>query len=153
MDTLEDIAPLAAGVAIRDKTIGVRGVAIADFLNIVLRFPAVGDLLTSGKLDAASLVLSSPNAIAPFIAAGCGKPLDPKYEALAAALSADEQLDLLIAIFKFTMPGGAVPFVQKLIDFASIMSGKPLPPLSELLAKLKTMGAASLATSPSASTS
>lgn len=101
------------------------GISAAGIGYLLLMFPELR-MLMSGvelKLNVDQIIMMAPNAIAAIIANGCGytpgvteesKEQYQKAEAKAASLNAGAQVDVIDAILKITMPGGAGPFVEKL---------------------------------------
>ncbi len=119
MASLLDIAPAGRAVPVRGTDVAVTGVSAAGLATLLRRFPALLAALSGGNLSAESLAEAAPEALAAVIAAGTGSPGDAKAEAVAAGLSASEQLDLLSAIISETMPGGVEDFVARLERLAN----------------------------------
>lgn len=116
MVSLLDIAPATETVSVAGKDIPVFAISAKSVASIMRRFPEVAMLL-SGKaemVDTNSFYDLAPNAIAAVIAAGVGSPDSKEFEEKAATLSLDQQLDLLEAILRLTIPGGLRPFAEKL---------------------------------------
>lgn len=101
---------------------GVSSAGVAFLLTV---FPELKKLMTGMelKLGFDEIVALAPNAIAAIIANGCGYTPGASAESLeqyklaeakAASLNVGSQIDIIDAILKITMPGGAGPFVEKL---------------------------------------
>ena len=120
MTGLADIVP--ASEIIHGVT--VRGISLKDVADLFGRFPELGALL-SGTAPTSF----GGDAIAAFIAAGCGCAGDAAQEKAAGDLSADVQLDLLGPIIRLTIgPKGLGPFMQKLATLGGVeQSGPPEP--------------------------
>nr|WP_133065589.1 hypothetical protein [Niveispirillum lacus] len=101
----------------------VTGVSAAGLATLLHRFPALLAALGGGNMSAETLAEAAPEALAAVIAAGTGSPGDSKAEAVAATLSASEQLDLLSAIIAETMPQGVEDFVRRLESLATAATG------------------------------
>lgn len=118
MASLLDIAPAGRSVPIRGTDVAVTGVSAAGLAALLRRFPTLLAALSGGTLSAESLAEAAPEALAAVIAAGTGSPGDARAEAVAATLSASEQLDLLSAVIEATMPQGIEDFVRRLENLA-----------------------------------
>lgn len=127
MASLLDIAPAGRTVPVRGTDVAVTGVSAAGLATLLRRFPTLLAALSGGTLSAESLAEAAPEALAAVIAAGTGSPGDAKAEAVAATLSASEQLDLLSAIITETMPGGVEDFVRRLESLATAAGGRGAP--------------------------
>lgn len=129
MVSLLDIGDLAETVPVRGKNIEVVGISAKGLLVLLQRFPEVRKLVASRGQDvkAEDLMKLGSDVVAVIIAAGCGKPGDRKFEDKAASLGAGEQLDLIAAIIKLTMPQGIGPFVEKLAGLAGVSLGEGAP--------------------------
>lgn len=117
MPGLLDIAPSSKTVPIQGVDVAVHGVSAEGIAYMLERFPVVRELMAGRdvNLDASALFKLAPQAVASIIAAGCGYPNNPEAEAKAAQLGAEDQLTLLDAIVKLTMPNGVGPFADKLM--------------------------------------
>lgn len=131
--SLLNIAPLVERVTINGEPVECRGIAMRDIAALLSRFPTLRALVWGGRdamsrgnataatraaaealSDPMALVREIPDAIGPVIAAGTGYAGNQQAEDIAAGLPVDAQLDLLVAIFKLTMPDGIGPLAQKL---------------------------------------
>lgn len=126
MPGLLDLVPSVESVTLCNQKIPVSGVTLAGIALLIARFPELRDLLSGKSLDANALIARVPDAVAAIIAAGIGFAGDEKQEAVAAALPMGAQVDLIEAIIRATLPGGAGPFVAKLQAFMAL--GAPAPP-------------------------
>lgn len=108
---------------------GLKAGAIADILG---RFPALQEMLFPAGVsrpatelsDASSLIRAAPEAIAAILAAGTGHSGEADHEAAAAELPIESQIDLLSATLELTLPGGFVPFVEKLTALFGTVSAQ-----------------------------
>lgn len=114
MATLLEIADVPRTVPVRGKEVEVFGVSARGLAAIMLRFPEIGKLMSGKEPDAGEITNMAPEAIAAFIAAGCGMPGNKDAETLAGNLGVAEQLDLIEEIVRLTFPRGIGPFVEKL---------------------------------------
>lgn len=113
---LLDVARSVRTVDVAGAAVAVPGVSARGIAILFNRFPIFRELFAGKTADFTpeSLIELVPDAIAAIIAAGTGAPGDAEAEAVAAGLSATDQLNLLAAILDATMPGGFGPFVEKL---------------------------------------
>lgn len=123
MTSLLDIAPAQASVTVRGQALEVHGVSAAGIAQLLVRFPELEALL-SGKdvtLDTKGLVAIAPRAVSVIIAAGTGHAGETEFEDAAEKnLTAGEQLEVLEAVIKLTMPEGVGPFVEKLLALVGV---------------------------------
>jgi hypothetical protein len=111
---LLDIAPAGQTVTIRGSAVDVTGISARGLVMLMTRFPDLYALLDGQSLDPAAIVKFGGDVVAAILAAGTGKPGDLDAEKVADQLSIDEQLILIAAILKETLPNGVDPFVEKL---------------------------------------
>lgn len=132
MTGLMDVVPSLKSVTIQGTPVNVTGVSVSGIAHLIGTFPELKNLM-NGKdatFTAESLMTSAPSAIAAILAAGTGHPGNAQAEAIAASLSLGDQLSLLEAIVEVTMPGGLVPFVERLtklmggLGASSVVGGK-----------------------------
>lgn len=122
MTTFLDLLPGGEKVAVPGGEVDAVGVSIEGLGALVLRFPEVVDQLFAGKINAASLVVTVPKAVAVFIAAGMGCMGDEKAEQWAARLPLWAQVDLCAAIIRQTMGSDdSGPFVDRLMKMAKLV--------------------------------
>lgn len=114
MAGLLDIAPVTKTVSINGTDVTVSGVSGKGIAYLLERFPEIRMAMTGRSVDASRWLKIGGDAIAAIIAAGCGHPGDETYEAAAANLPIDAQIDLIAPIIKMTMPDGPGPFMEKL---------------------------------------
>ncbi|MBZ7921661.1 hypothetical protein LAC81_07685 [Ensifer adhaerens] len=115
MAGLLDIAPVAETVTINGTAVEVIGISAEGIAYLFNRFPEIRMAITGRKVDADRWSNIGAGAVAAIIAAGCGGLGSEAHEKKAASLPAVAQADLLDAIMKTTMPGGPLPFVQRLM--------------------------------------
>jgi hypothetical protein len=129
MADLLDIAPSTAVEAVRisgGERLVVRGLNGNAIASIAARFPALVMLLGGGGADVvARLVSQFGSAIGPIIAAGCGHPGDEAAEEIADALLPEDQLKLVLAIYRLTFPNGLSPFVEAMTSLMAGADEKP----------------------------
>jgi hypothetical protein len=132
MSGLLDIAPQRTRVEVCGHEIFVAGLSMVAIADLLRRFPDVRAAFGSGAgMGADDLFAILRDAIPPIIAAGCGHVGDDEYEARAAELSAEAQLELFGAILRLTMPEGAGPFAERVSGaLGSLLSGPPAPAAS-----------------------
>lgn len=123
MAGLVDIAPAAETVAIRGTQIAVTGVSAHGIAMLLARFPDLRRMLSGLDVDADSLIGMGGEVVAAILAAGTGAAGDEAAEAAAAGLSVDEQIDLLSAIMRVTMPKGVGPLAEKLAAMGLVLDG------------------------------
>jgi hypothetical protein len=137
MTSLLDIAPLRMRVKIGHAEIECQGISAEDLVRLVDRFPALGKRLfpgaatpSAGDIDAGSLLAAVPQAVHAIIAIGTGNGGKPEEEAAAARLPVGVQTDLLEAIIELSLPGGIVPFVERLTSLFGVNVRELTPPAS-----------------------
>lgn len=137
VDSLLDIAPLSETISVGGKQIEVSGISIKNVANLLVRYPKLLDILLQRKtLDAKELVSLVPEATAAVIAIGVGRPSDKKFEAKAETLAIGDQIALVSAIIKFTLPGGFGPLVEQ-IEGLTAIAGESVPKASTVSEQLK----------------
>jgi hypothetical protein len=114
MPGLLDIAPASETVTVRGTAVDVTGVSAHGFVGLMQRFPELRKFMTGVEVSMDQIMAMAGDAVAAIIAAGTGSPGDAKAEAVAARLSADDQLTLMAAILRQTFPTGVGPFAEKL---------------------------------------
>lgn len=116
MPGLSDVARSFRVVSVKGTDVDVPGVSAEGIAYLFSRFPVLKELIGGKDVDLGvdALVKLAPDAVAALIACGTGAVADKKAEAVAAKLGAEDQLNLMDAIIKETMPGGVGPFVEKL---------------------------------------
>lgn len=121
---LLDIAPITQIVVVGDKRIPVGGITARGLALLLVRFPSIVGMMRSKKFDAAELFRIAPDAVSAIIAAGVGFPDDVEQEAACDRLPVGIQTDLLDSILRLTMPGGLLPFVNKIASLVGGLDGK-----------------------------
>lgn len=122
---LLDIAPSVASVTVRGKKIPVHGVSIEGIVLLLSRFPQLRQMMGQrGGVDGAALIASGGSLAGAVIAAGIGFPGDEAQEQAATRLPVTEQVDLIEAILKVTLPNGVAPFVARLTALGVLVSGR-----------------------------
>lgn len=106
-----DIAPAIERVDIRGTVLEMRGIPVLRCFELIAEFPAIIGLL-SGKLDIAKLLSEVPQAAAAIACEGLGQSKDKKQRAAFDHLVLGDQVKLVAAVLKATMPEGRDPFVQ-----------------------------------------
>ena len=128
MGSLLDIAPLSETVTVSGVAIEVKGVSALGIASLMKRFPEFRELLSGNEIDIGpdQLFELVPNGVAAIIAAGCGHPGNQEAEGVAEGLPVAEQLELLQAILRLTMPDGIVPFAERVRSlFGSVATLAP----------------------------
>jgi hypothetical protein len=118
MSDFLSINPAPDTVTINGKKIGVHGISMEGFGNLIPRFPNLMTELqerlnADGKLTVVAVMQVAGHAIGPILAAGVGHPGNEQAEKDLARLSAAYQLKLLDKIIEKTMPDGIGPFVDQ----------------------------------------
>lgn len=118
MAGLVDIAPRAEVVVIRDTEITVTGIAAHGIAALLSRFPELRRLMAGavGGEDVAfdGLMSLGGDIVCAVLAAGTGASGDAEAEQAAAALTLEEQAELLAAVMRQTAPRGLGPLVERL---------------------------------------
>jgi len=123
MAGLIDIAPAAETVPIRGTAITVTGIGAHGIAALLQRFPDLRKMMSGMEIDTDDLVAMGGDVVAAVLAAGTGAAGDEAAEVAAAGLSIDEQMDLLGAVMKVTMPKGVGPLVEKLAGMGVLVDG------------------------------
>lgn len=131
MTSLLDIAPQTEAVQIADKTIEVRGLALAEIVRLVGRFPHLRGLFDGNAPDWSDLFAMLGDAVGPVIAAGCGHYGEAAYEAAAARLPTEHAVAILAAVKRLTMPSGIGPFVERLRGLVQLSGGGDSSPSTD----------------------
>lgn len=152
MASILDLAPPTEKVSIRGLEIEVCGLTAADFAVILRTYPQVrafvdGTWNRAGMtgVEAQKLLTEMPDAVHEIIARGMADH-DAGHEALLAAAAkqtAIDQITLLLAVMKVTMPDGPGPFADAVVALlAGSWAGQR---------KTETAGAESMEGSPTSS--
>jgi hypothetical protein len=124
MPGLLDIAPVHETIEIRGQPVTVSGITLKGVASLLSRFPDLGALFGGQQLASDKLAELGSDIIAALIAAGCGAPEDPDVEAVAVSLSLGEQVELLNAVIRVTMPRGVGPFVEQIKSLGNLVSSQ-----------------------------
>lgn len=123
MSGLLQILPRAETVEIRGVKIKVNGVGLSGVAYLLDRFPEFRKMMSGQEIEMSKLTAGGGDLVSAIIAAGTGEAGDADAEAIAAALSIDEQVSLLEPILKLTLPEGVGPFVEKLNRLGAVLGG------------------------------
>lgn len=126
MVDITDLSPLGPAVVIDGQKIDVPGVSIFGFAYLQVNYASLIEMIRPDSEQMSIpefIVKAGEQAIAALIAAGCGKPGDLKAEQIACSLGMQQQADLLLAIFKRSLPRGMLPFVETGNNILRQMSG------------------------------
>jgi hypothetical protein len=123
-----DIVPRIERVDIRGTVIEMRGIPAPRCFELLAEFPALITLF-SEKKDMAKLMIDIPGAAAAIACDGMRRPKDKKLREDFNNLALGDQIKLVTAAIKATMPDGIDPFVEMLATLgvslpASTPSGK-----------------------------
>lgn len=114
--SLADIADLSEDVPVGNGTVKVKGISLADALEIVTRFPKLAAMAGGFKL--ADVISVAPGAVAAILATATGAHGDSEAEAIASRIPIEIQMDLLEAVGKLTFKSGFGPFADRLLAMA-----------------------------------
>lgn len=123
MASLLDIADVGETVTVRGQAILVSGVSAHGIAVLLSRFPVLREALAGREVSAERLVEVGPDAVAAIIAAGTGAPGNERAEAVAASLPVGDQIDLVEAILRVTLPRGVGPLVERVAAMAGALGG------------------------------
>lgn len=112
MVSILDLVPVPEIVRVRGHDVPVNGLSFEAFAKLIGGFPAVAGFFTDGANPAAFLA-ASPDLVAMVICAGIGDDGE-KQRAAIKAYPAGDQIKLLNAVLKGTMPDGPGPFLELL---------------------------------------
>ena len=112
MVSLVDIGPSVGTVELRGQRVQVNGLTAEHIVGILISFPEVRKVLAQKEADLGMLISQFPLAVAMIIAAGTGKADDEPTIAVARALGAGEQYDILEKIVELTFPKGLKSFLD-----------------------------------------
>ena len=124
MADLLDIAESVETVTIRGQAVAVPGIDARGIIHILQRFPVIREhMAKKGGVKPERLMEIGGDAVVAIIAAGTGHPGDEKHEEAAGRLGVEEQMDLLEAIFRVTLPKGLDSLLQKLGKLGVLVTG------------------------------
>jgi len=125
MPGLVDIAPLHEVVDIRGTPVTVTGVPADGIARLLMRFPELRKALAGGNLeiDAQQLIDMGGEIVSAVIAAGTENeaPQEEVEEAIRKNTALEEQVKLLAAVIRVTLPNGVGPFVESLEDLSGVV--------------------------------
>lgn len=116
---LLDIAPATESVSVSGVPIAVFGVSVKALVDIVTAYPNVRAAFSNDAYEVGNLVREAPEAIADVIASAVGHPGDKQYVEAAAKLSVEDQLTILDAAMRLTLPSGMPSFLERLQRLSS----------------------------------
>lgn len=122
MTSLMDIVPLSEEVQLTGgKTITVGGVGADGIAYLLTQSPELREMMAERKLsiDADGIARLGPQMVAAVIACGSGFPGNKEAEKRASKLGALDQLKLINAVLRCTMPTGIDPFVEEVLALAN----------------------------------
>lgn len=126
MVKLTDLAPVTKKVTLRGHEFDVSGISAMDLAEIAVRFPDEAKKLLEAESVTPHQVLALARPAAGAILAAClGSLGDAGEEKAALGLPAGEQIEILEAGIKLTMPEGVVPFVERLVSIFQALQFQP----------------------------
>lgn len=123
MASVLELLNVQRSVQVGDISVDVYGVSSIAIAQLMARFPEFGKMFSGVEVDRAEMLKMAPDALAAFLAAGCGKPNDPAAESACARLGVGPQVDLVDEILRLTFPRGIGPFVAKLRGLGILAAG------------------------------
>jgi len=152
MADLLDIAPSTAveAVSLGKHHIEVQGLHGNAIASITARFPGLVVLLAGGDNVVPRLIGQFGAALGPIIAAGCGHLGDERYEQRADALSVEDQIKLVTAIYRLTFPNGLAALIEAMTNLMSGAASEE-PKTTRIKVRLKQSPSASPLSSDAAS--
>lgn len=121
MVSILDLVPVAETVSVRGRDIPVNGLSFESFAQLIAGFPAIAGFFTDG-VNPAAFLAASPDLVAMVIGAGIGQEGSEEREAIKR-LPAGDQIKLLNAVLKGTMPDGPGPFLDLLENLEGFTTG------------------------------
>lgn len=109
-----EIRKARKAVKFGELTVEVQALSIADLTDIATRFDPFRALLLQQSFDPKSIFACGREAVGAVIAASQGKLGDAEFERAAGELDLAAQMELMIAAYEATFPGGFGPFVERL---------------------------------------
>lgn len=120
---LADLANQHENVPVGDNFIRVTGVSAQDGLTILLRFPALAELISGFTMM--GFLKAAPDAVAAIIATATGTPGDEEAEENAKHIPLEIQLDILEAVGRLTFKNGFAPFAERIMALANAANSAP----------------------------
>jgi hypothetical protein len=113
MISLVDIIPQKRSVATAAGELELHGLGLRQIADLFLQFMTLRDLFTEDTdVTIAQVALQAPDAVATIIAEAAGQP-EGADSITRGALSPDEILDCLEAIYELTFPRGVSPLLKR----------------------------------------
>ncbi|MDB5555430.1 MAG: hypothetical protein JWL86_5414 [Rhizobium sp.] len=129
---LLDIVPHTEDVTIGQSRVPVCGVSAKGIAYLLGKYPDLlrkffakdeeGGDSDDTPIEPSDLLKLGGDIVASIIAAGVGFPGNVEYEEQASKIRVGEQLDLLDAILRLTMPNGVGPFVERLTSLKRVLT-------------------------------
>jgi hypothetical protein len=112
--SLTDIVPQKRAVQTAAGELELRGLGLRQIADLFLQFMTLRDLFTENDTDVTitQVALQAPDAVAAIVAEAAGQP-DAAAVVAGGALSPDEILDCLEAIYELTFPRGVSPLLER----------------------------------------
>lgn len=131
MAGLKDVVITKEKVSVCGTEVEVVGLSYEAIGELAERHPKFGELAKAGAASVPALLSLGPEIIASILAAGTDALGDPEAEAVGRQLCVDDQTRLLAAILRRTMPRGAGPFGDTLVEAAmALQAQSPSPALN-----------------------
>lgn len=110
-----DVARTFVIVKIGEQTVECYGISVKKVAELLVRFPELKMIVVGlgSELTVEAVLTFAPNAVATIIAMGTLDESEAGVEA-ASNFPMEVQFNLLEGIQKATMPGGAIPFMERL---------------------------------------
>jgi hypothetical protein len=127
MVSLVDIVPQTRIVQLAEGgEIVLRGLGLRQVADLLLRFPQLRNLITEGApdIELESLILMMPDAVGAVIAEAASQP--EAADAIADKLPLDDVAACLLAVRDLTMPGGPIPFLDRVTRLMRAGADAPL---------------------------
>jgi len=112
--SLVDIVPQKRTVQLSGGELELRGLGLRQIADLLLRFPTLRNPFLQGapELEVETLLIMAPDAIGAIIAEAARQP--DAAGSIADNLALDDIAECLLAVRDLTMPGGPVPFLERL---------------------------------------
>lgn len=130
MAGLKDVVIAKEIVPIGSTEVEVVGLSYEAIGTLAEHHPKFGELAKAGTASVPALLALGPEIISAILAAGTGALGDRETEDVARQLCIDDQTRLLAAILRRTMPRGAGPFGDTLMEAATALQGQSPSPAS-----------------------
>lgn len=117
-------------IQLGELSIEVQALSLADLIDIAGRFEPFKRVLLQQAIDPKSIFACGREAVGAIIAASQGKFGDADFERAGADLDLAVQMEIIIAVYEATFPGGFGPFVERLAVLGITFGGEPAAKLS-----------------------